>query len=52
MTCPMRTFPLFNFVTFLIRGVAILIPTLEGKLKEVSLLFHQNGYKQNPIKSE
>jgi hypothetical protein len=35
MTCPMRSFPLFNLITFLVRGVAVLFPQLEQKIKEI-----------------
>ena len=35
MTCPMRSFPLFNLITFLIRGVTLIIPQLEQKIKEI-----------------
>jgi len=31
----MRSFPLFNFITFFIRGVTILFPQLEEKLKDI-----------------
>jgi hypothetical protein len=46
----MRTFPLFNFTTFLMRGVAMLIPSLEYKLKEISTLFNFTDNKHNAIK--
>jgi hypothetical protein len=49
MTCPMRTFPLFNFVTFIMRGIAILIPQIEYQLKEIPNIinYHINGPKND-----
>lgn len=35
MTCPLRTSPLFNVITFIIRGVVILLPQVEQRLTEL-----------------
>ncbi len=49
MTCPMRTFPLFNFVTFIMRGIAILLPQIEHQLKEIPNIinYHISGPKND-----
>lgn len=35
MTCPLRTFPLFNFVTVIIHTVNALLPHFENTMKEL-----------------
>lgn len=35
MTCPMRTFPLFNFVTVIIHTVNALLPHVEDTIKQI-----------------
>ena len=50
MTCPLRSFPLFNFTTIIMRGVAVLFPTLEAKFKDISVFFHDKPHKHTSSK--
>ena len=35
MTCPLRTFPLFNFVTFILHTVNALLPHFEDRFNQL-----------------
>lgn len=33
MICPLRQFPLFNFITLIVKGVSIILPQIEENIK-------------------
>jgi len=35
VVCPLRQVPLFNFITFVLRGISILLPRIEEQFKTI-----------------
>jgi hypothetical protein len=42
MTCPLRTFPIFNIFSIICRSSIVIIPIVEEKLKIVTSLFKKD----------
>uniref|UniRef100_A0A6C0CRH5 Uncharacterized protein n=1 Tax=viral metagenome TaxID=1070528 RepID=A0A6C0CRH5_9ZZZZ len=49
MACPMRTFPLFNYVTVIIHTVHALLPHIENTLEELKRKFQFDRQNQRVL---
>jgi hypothetical protein len=49
MTCPLRTFPLFNFITIILHTVNALLPHFEDRLNDLKRKLHFERHSQRAL---